>query len=201
MKVIGLTGGIACGKSSVGDILRKLGVKVIDADEIAHQIYRPGTPSHAELVKVFGPDILDADGRINRQRLGKIAFQNQEARSRLEQITHPAIIQRIDDLINAAKIENHPLLVVEVPLLFEAGLEEHFDCIWVVSARPDIQLKRLMKRNDLTPEEAAARLSAQLPLDFKEGRADVIIYNNNELIHLEEEIKRLLETVNFSPLS
>lgn len=199
MKVIGLTGGIACGKSSVGDILRKLGVKVIDADEIAHQIYQPGTPVHSKIVTEFGPDILDADGRINRQKLGKIVFQNQAARLRLEAITHPVIIQEIDNLVNTARSENYPILVVEVPLLFEAGLERQFDYIWVVSARPDVQLERLMKRNRLSREEATARLAVQLSLDYKEGKADVIVYNNNDLSDLEEEIKRLLETVNLTP--
>lgn len=200
MKVIGLTGGIACGKSTVGTILRKLGVKLIDADEIAHRIYLPGTPSYAEIVREFGSDILDADGPINRKRLGEIVFLSQTARSKLEGITHPVIVQEINDLINAAKFENCPLLVVEVPLLFEAGLDGQFDYIWVISAHPDIQLKRLIKRNNLTPEEAAARLSAQLPLSDKEGKADVIIYNNSEINHLEDEIKQLLETVNFPPL-
>lgn len=200
MKVIGLTGGIACGKSTVAAILRKLGVKLIDADEIAHRIYLPGTPSYTEIVREFGPDILDADGPINRKRLGEIVFQSQTARSKLEGITHPVIVQEINDLINAAKFENCPLLVVEVPLLFEAGLDGQFDYIWVVSAHPDIQLKRLIKRNHLTLEEAAARLSAQLPLSDKEGKADVIIYNNSEINHLEDEIKQLLETVNFPPL-
>ncbi len=199
MKVIGLTGGIACGKSSVGDILRKLGVKVIDADEIAHQIYQPGTPVHSKIVTEFGQDILDAGGRINRQKLGKIVFQNQAARLRLEAITHPVIIQEIDNLVNTARSENYPILVVEVPLLFEAGLERQFDYIWVVSARPDVQLERLMKRNRLSREEATARLAVQLSLDYKEGKADVIVYNNNDLSDLEEEIKRLLETVNLTP--
>lgn len=200
MKVIGLTGGIACGKSSVGTILRKLGVKVIDADEIAHRIYLPGMSGYVEIVKEFGPDIVDAEGQINRKRLGEMVFQSPEARAKLEGITHPVIIQEINDLIDAAKSENCPLLVVEVPLLFEVGLEHQFDYIWVVSAHPDVQLKRLMKRNHLTEGEAAARLSAQLPLSDKEGKADVIVYNNSELYHLEDEIKRLLETVNFSTL-
>jgi dephospho-CoA kinase len=197
MKVIGLTGGIACGKSSAGVILRKLGVKVIDADEIAHRIYLPGTSGFAKVIGEFGPDILDTNGQINRKRLGEIVFQSPEARFKLEGITHPIIIQEVNALIDAAKTENCPLLVVEVPLLFEAGLEEMFDYIWVISAHPDVQLKRLMKRNHLTPEEAAARLAAQLPLSDKEGKADVIVYNNSELYHLEDEIKRLLETVDF----
>lgn len=201
MKLIGLTGGIACGKSTVGAILRKLGVKVIDADEIAHQIYQPGTPVHSEIVMEFGPDILAADGQINRQKLGEIIFGDETARSRLEAITHPGIIQKINELIGIAKSENHSLVVVEVPLLFEAGLESKFDYIWVVSSQRELQLSRLMKRNRLSHEEAAARLAAQLPLEYKEGKADMIIYNNNELSDLEEEIKRHIETVNLTPQS
>lgn len=193
MKVIGLTGGIASGKSSVGAILRKSGVKVIDADEIAHRVYLPGTPGHREVLREFGPDILNRAGQIDRKRLGQIVFQSPEALKKLENITHPAIIREIDKAIDAAKSENCPLLVVEVPLLFEAGLENRFDSIWVVSSHPDIQRERLMKRNQLTVEEAAARIAAQLPLSYKEGKADVVIYNNNELIHLEDEIKRLLQ--------
>lgn len=199
MKVIGLTGGIACGKSSVGAILRKLGVKVIDADEIAHRIYLPGTQGYRKIIREFGPDILDNDGQIDRKRLGKIVFHSPEALTKLEGITHPAIMQEIKNGINTARSENCPLIVVEVPLLFEAGLEDQFDCIWVVSAPFDIQIKRLMKRNGLTVEEAEARLAAQLPLSYKEGKADVIIYNNKELYHLEDEIKRLLATINFLP--
>jgi dephospho-CoA kinase len=200
MKVIGLTGGIASGKSSVGAILRKLGVRVVDADQIAHRVYLPETPGYTRVVQEFGAGILDSDGHIDRKRLGEIVFQNPEARVKLEKITHPVIMNEINRLIAAAKAENCPIVVVEVPLLFEAGLEGQFDYIWVVSAHHDIQLKRLMERNRLTFEEASARLSAQLPLHVKEGKADVIVYNNRGLYHLEEEIKRLLDTVNFSPL-
>lgn len=193
MKLIGLTGGIACGKSSVAAILKSLGVMVIDVDEITHQIYQPETPCYSKIIDEFGPHILETDGRINRQKLGEIIFNSTPDRLKLERITHPEIIHKMNDLIRLAGLENLELLVVEVPLLFEAGLEGQFDEIWVVSAGPDQQLERLMNRNNLTREEAVARLSAQLPLRDKEGKADVVIDNNHEFDNLVEKVKYILE--------
>jgi len=193
MKVIGLTGGIASGKSSVGSILQKFGVRVIGADQVAHQIYQPGTPGYAKVMQEFGPQILDAGGKINRSRLGEIVFGSAEARLKLEAITHPLIMQKINDLIDSARLQNLKIIVVEVPLLFEASLENQFDEIWVVSSTPESQLERLISRNQLTREQAIARLSAQLPICEKEAKAHVVIRNNGNFGDLEEEVKRLLE--------
>jgi dephospho-CoA kinase len=193
IKVIGLTGGIACGKSSVAAILRKLGISVIDADQIAHQVIAVGTQAYIEIVAEFGSHIVAADGRINRQALGKIVFNDQIARAKLESITHPVIINKIKELIRCYAAENHKLVIVETPLLFETGLENLFDDIWVVSADPGLQLERLMKLRNLNRAEAEQRLTTQLPLRDKEGKADIIIYNNREFSDLESEVIRLVE--------
>lgn len=197
IKVVGLTGGIACGKSSVADILRKFEVPIIDADEIAHQIMEPGNQAYSLIVQEFGPKILNGDGTINRQVLGDRVFGDSNARQKLELLTHPIIIRRIKELIADFALTNTKLLVVEVPLLFETGMEKFFDAIWVVSTKPDFQLKRLMQRNGLSKEQAVQRLANQLPLSYKESKADKIIFNNSEFKDLTKEVQHIIETIKY----
>ena len=193
--VIALTGGIGTGKTTVARILQELGLTVISADQVGHQLLRPGTAVYEEVKQAFGPEILDAEGRIDRRLLGQIVFGDPEKRQRLNDLTHPAIIARIKTEAQALKQAGQDV-VVEVPLLFEAGLDTKkamgFDEIWVVAASPAVQLARVQARDGLGTEEARRRIGAQLPLRVKIAHADVVIYNDGTKTELKEEVKQIL---------
>jgi dephospho-CoA kinase len=195
IKTIGLTGGIACGKSSVIEILTHYGIKVISADDLVHQMSEPGGPAYAAIVKQFGNHIVGDGGQINRRKLGEIIFADNQARSRLESITHPIVIAEIKEQISQWKKQGFDIVVVEVPLLFEVGITDLFDQVWVVSASTEKQLQRLQTRDHLTVEEAERRISAQLSLAYKEGQADVVIINNQGLDALTAQVQRLINIV------
>lgn len=195
MIAIGLTGGIATGKSTVGGILRRKGIEVVSADELAHQALLPGGGSYNSVVKEFGREILLPDGKINRKLLGEIVFKDDAARRRLEQLTHPVIIEAIKQRLESGARSGNKIIVVETPLLFEVGLYDLFDYIWVVSTTRERQLERICKRDRLTEAEAERRIAAQLPLEEKERKADAVIYNNNGLEALEKQVVDLLKTL------
>jgi dephospho-CoA kinase len=195
LKTIGLTGGIACGKSCVTKILTKHGIKVISADELARQAIEPDTTAYVEVLKEFGNNIIRKDGQIDRQKLGEIVFEDHQARKQLENIIHPVVITEIKDQIKLWEKNGLNLLVVEVPLIFEVGITDLFDQVWVVSASLEKQLQRIQTRDQLTIEDAKRRISAQLPLASKEAKADVVIYNNKGLSDLEEQVQLLIKTV------
>ncbi len=193
--VIGLTGGIGTGKTTVARILEDLGCALISSDRIGHQLLEPGTEVYRKVRAEFGPAIISPDGRIDRPALGKIVFHHPERRQRLNQLTHPAIIARIKAEVQRLKA-NGGDVVIEIPLLFEAGLagkdEIGLDEIWVVAAAPEIQLARVMARDGLGIEEAKRRIEAQMPLEEKIARADVVIYNNGSEGELKREVVNLL---------
>lgn len=193
--VIGLTGGMGTGKSTVAQILQGLGLVVIDADQIGHQLLLPGTAVYEEVKRAFGPGILGPDGQIDRQALGKIVFADPAKRRRLNALTHPAIIARIKAEVQALKAEGKDV-VVEVPLLYEAGLEAKeetgFDEIWVVAASPAVQLTRVQARDGLGAAAAEQRIQAQMPLSAKIARADVVVYNDGTVMELKEKVEKLL---------
>jgi dephospho-CoA kinase len=195
IKTIGLTGGIACGKSSVTKILTKYGIKVINADELVHQVSEPGGPAYADIVKQFGNNIVNDVGQIDRRKLGEIIFADNHARLRLESIIHPVVIAEIQEQIKHWEKQGLGIVVVEVPLLFEVGMTDLFDQVWVVSTSLEEQLQRLQTRDHLTVEEAGRRISAQLPLTYKEGKADVVIANNKGLDELAAQVRRLINIV------
>ncbi len=177
MRLVGLTGGIATGKSTFADALRRLGAPVIDADELARRVVARGTPGLAAVTAAFGAEVLTPAGDLDRKKLGGRIFGDAAARARLEAITHPAI--RTELLAETARLEaaGAPLAFYDVPLLYEVGLEGRVDCVVVVYAPPPSQLLRLERRDGLTHEEARARLAAQLPIDEKAARADVLVTN------------------------
>ncbi|GJM74303.1 hypothetical protein HMSSN036_65190 [Paenibacillus macerans] len=186
---IGLTGGIATGKSTVSRMLVQRGAALIDADVIAREIMEPGHPVLAAVAKRFGQTVLHPDGTLDRKKLGEIVFADPERRKALENLTHPAIRaemkQRLDALEAAAP---RRLVVADIPLLYESGLERLYERIMVVYVPRDLQLARLMERDGLSRNEAERRLNAQMDIELKKERADILIDNSRGLDETERQI-------------
>ncbi|MGI6097657.1 MAG: dephospho-CoA kinase [Dethiobacteria bacterium] len=192
MLVVGLTGGIACGKSTVAAMLAKKGAIVIDADQIARDLVRPQKPAWSEIVNCFGEEILNPDNTLNRSLLGKLVFKEKKKRLELERIIHPRVKAEINRICKRLEQKNFQgVLVLDVPLLVETKMYKNVDFVVVVVASEDIQVKRLQKRNLLTVEEALRRISAQMPLEKKKGYADFIIENNGNLTETEARVEEL----------
>ncbi len=186
--IVGLTGGIATGKSLVSSILRRLGAKVIDLDEIAREVVRPGLPAWREIVKAFGRGILKEDGEIDRKRLGEMVFNDHRLLKRLNEITHPRILEEARRRIERIRrSEPRAIVVVDAALLIESGYYREMDKVIVVYADEETQIRRLMERNGLTREEALKRIRAQMPMEEKISYADHVIYNTGSLEDLERE--------------
>lgn len=194
-KVLGLTGGIASGKSTVSGRLKAAGLPVIDADQVAREVVAAGTPGLTALVKAFGTRILRADGQLNRARLGQVVFGDSAARRRVNAITHPLIRQAIKDQITAARAAEVPWVVLDVPLLFEAGYDRWCDLVVVVWVRSRTQLRRLMARDHYQKAVAHRRIWAQMPLKQKARRADRVIDNNGSPAATAAQVKRLLASL------
>ena len=177
-KVIGLTGGIATGKTTVSNLFRQAGIPVIDADLVARQVQTPDSIGLTRLVKAFGAQILLPTGQLNRAALGKIIFNSIQARQKLNEIMQPLIWDELWQQVTHFKRQNLPLVVIDVPLLFEQHYDEQCDYVVVVYTDKAIQLTRLMARDNSTKEEALARINAQLPLAKKAALADRVINNN-----------------------
>ncbi len=192
MRLVGLTGGIASGKSSLAAALRDLGAPVIDADAIARAAVRRGTPALREIARIFGTGVLAKDGELDRKAMAAIVFGDPAARARLEAIVHPAVRAEVAAETARLAAAGHDLAFYDVPLLFERGLEGEVDCAVVVHAPPALQLSRLRSRDGMTQEEAEARLSAQLPIDEKARRADVVVSNEGDLASLRSRAAPLL---------
>ncbi|MBU2567593.1 MAG: dephospho-CoA kinase [Elusimicrobia bacterium] len=180
--IIGVTGGIATGKSTVVAHFRRAGAKVIDADKIAREVVRKDSPVYAKIVREFKTDILKKDKTLDRKKLGEIIFNDQADKRKLERITHPAIIKRIKEKVAvyaAYSAEKKPVVVViDAPLLFEAGLEKLVDVVALVYLPYRVQLARLMKRDKLPGDQAAAMISSQMPLSKKRKMSDFVIDNS-----------------------
>lgn len=178
MYVIGLTGNVATGKSTVAGMLGALGAVVIDADRVAHRTMRAGTDVHARIVARFGPAIVSRDGEIDRQALGHIVFGEPAALADLEAIVHPAVVV---ETLAMLRRSDRPVAVVEAIKLLEADMHRHTDAVWVVTCPRRQQLARLVQGRGLRPAEAALRIDAQPPSAEKERRADVIVDNSRDL--------------------
>jgi dephospho-CoA kinase len=189
---IGLTGNIACGKSTVAKMLGELGARLIDADRVVHEQMAPGQPVWAAIVKEFGPGILNEDQTINRAKLGSIVFNDPGALKRLEAITHPAALQGVRDKI--AEVDGE-LVVVEAVKLFEAGWHVAKDSLWVVTCSEQAQLERMMRDRGMSEAEARARLSAQPSLEEKLKVADVVIDNSGTREETFAQVRAGLERV------
>ncbi len=191
--IIGLTGSIASGKSTVAKMLQELDLKIVDADLVARVVVEPGTETLNNIVEVFGEEILLENGGLNRSKLGEIIFHDPGKRKQLNDIIHPAIrkemLRQRDEWLDNG--EKH--VVMDIPLLFESGLEHFVEKILVVSVDEDTQLIRLMERNQLTEEEAKARITSQLPISVKEKGADAVIYNNGNLENTRAQLLKILD--------
>lgn len=192
MRVVGLTGGIASGKTTFAHALRARGVPVVDADALSRAAVAPGTPALAEIVREFGAEVLAPDGGLDRRRMGDRVFSDASARRRLEAIVHPAVRRATAEETARLGAAGHELVFYDTPLLFEVGLERVLDSVVVVFAPPEEQRARLVARDGLRPEEAAARLAAQLPIEEKAARADFVVDNTGDVAELGPKADRLL---------
>lgn len=185
-RIIGLTGGIACGKSAVERILASCGATVIDADQLARDVVAPGTDGLRAVIDAFGSSLLQSDGTLDRAALGHLVFADAEARARLGSILHPRIAVASQTAIAAAVAAGAPLVVYSAALLVEGGTHRAFDGLLVVSCRPEIQRRRLAERDGLGDEEVSQRLAAQMPLSEKEAAATWLLRNDGSLDDLRE---------------
>jgi len=186
---IGLTGGIACGKSTVADSLVRRGALLIDADRIAREVVVPGSPALALVARRFGQAVIAEDGTLARKKLGDIIFADAAARKDLEAILHPAIRREMIARMEQAERERpERLVVVDVPLLYESGLTAMFDEVMVVYVPEQMQLQRLMARDGTSEETARLRIAAQLPIERKKEQADIVIDNSGTLAETELQL-------------
>ncbi|MCM3629066.1 dephospho-CoA kinase [Paenibacillus glycanilyticus] len=187
---IGLTGGIATGKSTVAAMLVERGAMLVDADQVAREVVMPGEPALEAVASLFGQAVIHTDGTLDRKALGGIVFNNTELLERLEGILHPAIRSRMQKRIREYEEQNpHQLVVADIPLLYETGQVELYDGIMVVYVPQQLQLKRLMERNGLAEEEAVRRIGLQMDIEQKRNRADWVIDNSGSL----EETRRQVD--------
>lgn len=192
VRIIGITGSIASGKSTVTEFLRQQGYKVIDADQVVHELQEPGGRLYQALLSTFGSSILQEDGRLDRPKLGAMIFGDPELLAKSSQIQNQIIREELAgrrDLL-AGKED---IFFMDLPLLFELGYETWFDQVWLVDVTEETQLSRLMARNDLSQEEAEKRIAAQLSLQEKRNRADVLIDNNGPLELTQEQLREALQ--------
>ncbi len=190
--IVGLTGGVASGKNLVAEELERLGAVVIDADLVAREITKPGTPAYREIVRRFGEKILMPDGSINRKALGEIVFSDPNELKALNGITHPPIIREIERRIEELRRKDPGAVVVlNAPLLIEVGLYRKMDKVVVVYADEKRQIERMMKRDEITRKEAVKRVRAQMPLKKKLDFADYVIDNNGSKERTREQTRKL----------
>jgi dephospho-CoA kinase len=179
MLKVGLTGGIASGKSTVSEIFANLGAKILDADEVAREVLLPGQPAWTRLRQVFGEEFFHPDGTVKRKQLRKLVFADPEKRKQLNEIVHPEVIKEINRRSESwSSSDQAGVLLVDVPLLLEVGVANRFDKVVVVYASESVQIKRLLQRDGISEEEAKQALSAQMPLGKKVEQADYVIDNN-----------------------
>lgn len=191
--IIGLTGSIASGKSTVAQMLQGYQLPIVDADIVARQVVEPGTQTLQQIAEAFGQEVMKEDGTMDREKVGAIIFHEPAQRKVLNDIIHPAIraemLRQRDELVQNGAAH----VVMDIPLLFESKLQHFVDKILVVSVTEEIQLSRLMERNQLPESEARARIASQLPMSVKEKGADAVIYNNTTKQSTAEQLEKILQ--------
>jgi len=197
MKIIGLTGNIGSGKSTVAEMFANLGAKIIDADEIARDVVKPEEPAWKDLVTEFGEEILNNDKNLNRKLLADIVFNNEEKREKLNNIIHPRILEEINRCIDEYRSENAGVVIIEAALLVEkSGLINFIDKLIVVSIDKDSQLRRIKERDKLNSEDILSRIESQLSNDEKIKIADFVIDNTGIIENTEEQVKKIWKDLN-----
>ncbi|MBN2796034.1 MAG: dephospho-CoA kinase [Clostridia bacterium] len=190
--ILGLTGGIASGKSTVSKYLRDKKIPIVDADVISREVVMPGSKGLKLLVEAFGDEILDGDS-LNRSVLRKLVFSDKKALNTLNKILHPIIHEAVEKQLNDYVEEGHPIVVFDAPLLLENNLQDMVDILWVVACDEMIQIKRVMVRDDITEKEAKAIINQQMSINEKIKLADVVLYNNRDLETLYNQIEVALD--------
>ncbi|MGH7800537.1 MAG: dephospho-CoA kinase [Thermodesulfobacteriota bacterium] len=197
MKVIGLTGNIACGKTVVARMFEELGAKIIDADYIARLVVEPGEPSWKDILEKFGHEILNPDKTINRKKLGDVVFRDKEKREELNRITHPRIIDKIKLMLEEYRKENVKVVIVEAALIVEkGGMKPIISDLIVVTADEEAQIKRLIERDGISREEALTRIKAQMPVSEKVKFATYVIDNSRTLEETRKQVEGVWKKIN-----
>ncbi len=190
MKLIGLTGGIGAGKSTVSDYLKEKGYPVLDADAVAREIVEPGAETLSLLAGTFGEDILNPDGSLNRGSLAKVAFSNPEKKELLDKIMHGKVIEIMMGRVEA--MSHEPVIFLDVPLLFEAGMDRHVDQVWLVDAEDEVRIQRVMERDGTSREEIRKRMGYQMDREEKVKKSHVILDNSCDKQKLYSQVDEML---------
>lgn len=191
-KIIGLTGGIATGKSTVSELLTAYGFKVVDADIASRKAVKKGSKGLDQIREKFGQEAIDDNGEMNRKYVGELVFNNLEQRIELNKIVHPIVREIMEEEKNHYLNEGYNV-IMDIPLLFENDLQDTVDEVWVVYTSESIQIERLMERNDLSQEDAKARVYSQISIDKKSRMADHVIDNLGDKLELKQNLQQLLE--------
>jgi len=196
MLIVGLTGGIASGKTTVANMFKNEGAYIIDVDKISREVVEPGKLGWQEVIKTFGEEILNRDKTINRKKLGDIAFSDGEKRRILEKIIHPKVYSEKQKLINQIKEKDkEAIIIIDIPLLIEANQQKTVDKVILVYVSPQTQIERLIKRDGFNLEEAKKRIFAQMPIESKKKYADYIINNEAPLEMVRKEVKSIFQAL------
>jgi len=193
--IVGLTGGIGAGKSTVAAILAELGARVIDADRIGHEVYLPGSEGFRRVVEAFGPGVVGTDGSIDRRALGALVFADPAARARLNAIVHPLIGAELQRRLVAARDADRRPIVIEAAIMLEAGWRGLVDRVWVVAARPEHAVARVVASRGLSAAEVERRLAAQMPDAERRRLADLVIENDGDPAALRREVEKAWQTL------
>ena len=193
---VGLTGGIASGKSTVCDMLRKKGCHIIDSDEVAHELIRRGRCCYDPVIDKFGRDVLDSSGEIDRKKIGAIVFENKTQLEILNSILHPEVIRAIlSSLTELEKVKRNPRIIVEASLMIESGFHKSFQRLILITCAPEQQIERLMTRNGLSPEQSRRRITLQIPMSEKFRYADFVIDNSRSLEETQVQVNQLFRNL------
>lgn len=195
MIVVGVTGTVGAGKSTVARLFEAWGARRVDADELAREAVAPGSPALREIREVWGEEVLDEEGGLDRAALREVAFGDPRARERLESIVHPEVRRLRDERLRQAREEGVGIVVAEVPLLLETGMEEEFDLVLVVDAPREVRKERVCSERDVSPETFGAIEAAQWPAERKRRAADLVVENGGSLAELEDAARRAWEAI------